>query len=211
MWQERKGAVHTWHLYELKQHCKAEWDKIPPQCYELLIKSYRKPSLQVTAAKSGSVSYWIMGGISFLTALNRVVLKLSLMTHTWMNHYGKEEPTALIPDERPPCTFTHVHGKQKSGNSSKIPERTEQTSEDVVLVKSDIIYKERLRWRWVAKWLASSQQLWTGWRSLSRNHMTHLPVECVEVKQMNVGSYHTHIHPLSNTHYCMTCVGQMVK
>lgn len=96
MWQDRKGAVHTWHLYELKQHCKAEWDKIPPQWYELLIKSYRKPSLQVTAAKSGSVSYWIMGGISFLTALNRVVLKLSLMTHTWMNHYGKEEPTALI-------------------------------------------------------------------------------------------------------------------
>jgi hypothetical protein len=59
-----KRAVHTRHpknIAELKQFCKDEWSKIPPDHCEGLIRNYRKHLLEVIAAKGGSTSYLIQG------------------------------------------------------------------------------------------------------------------------------------------------------
>ncbi|KAK3542958.1 hypothetical protein QTP70_007913 [Hemibagrus guttatus] len=42
---------------ELQQFCKDEWAKIPPQCCNRLIASYRKRLIAVVAAKGGPTSY----------------------------------------------------------------------------------------------------------------------------------------------------------
>lgn len=44
-------------LNKLKLHWKREAVQIPPQRYKRLIKEYREPLLQVTAAKGVSVGY----------------------------------------------------------------------------------------------------------------------------------------------------------
>ena len=60
LWYELKRAVHTRHpknIAELKQFCKEEWSKIPPDRRAGLIRNYRKRLDEVTAAKEGSTSY----------------------------------------------------------------------------------------------------------------------------------------------------------
>ena len=55
-----KRAVHTRHpknIAELKQFCKEEWCKIPPDRCAGLIHNYRKRLVEVIAAKGGSTSY----------------------------------------------------------------------------------------------------------------------------------------------------------
>ncbi len=44
-------------MAELKQLCKEEWAKIPPQRCETLIANYRKHLIAVVAAKGGTTSY----------------------------------------------------------------------------------------------------------------------------------------------------------
>jgi hypothetical protein len=54
------GVVHTRHLKkiaELKQFCKDEWSKIPPNRCAGLIRNYRKRLVEVIVAKGGSTSY----------------------------------------------------------------------------------------------------------------------------------------------------------
>ena len=60
LWHDLKKAVHTRHLKniaELKQFCKEEWSKIPPDRCAGLILNYRKRLVEVIAAKGGSTSY----------------------------------------------------------------------------------------------------------------------------------------------------------
>ena len=55
-----KRAVHTRHtknIPELKQFCKEEWSRIPPDRCAGLIHNYRKRLAEVIAAKGGSTSY----------------------------------------------------------------------------------------------------------------------------------------------------------
>ncbi len=57
-----KQSIHAWkpsNVAELKQFCKEEWAKIPPQWCERLIASYRKRLIAVVAAKGGITSYQI--------------------------------------------------------------------------------------------------------------------------------------------------------
>ncbi|KAF7647647.1 hypothetical protein LDENG_00168970 [Lucifuga dentata] len=56
LWNDLKRAVHTRHpknMAELKQFCKEEWSKIPPERCTGLISSYRKRLVEVIAAKGG--------------------------------------------------------------------------------------------------------------------------------------------------------------
>lgn len=60
LWHDLKQAVHTRKLSnvaELKQFCKEEWTKTPPQRRERLITSYRKRLVAFVAAKGGTTSY----------------------------------------------------------------------------------------------------------------------------------------------------------
>lgn len=60
-WQVLKRTVYKRshkNLTELKQCCKEECAKIPPQQCEWLIKSHRKQSLQVIAAKGVFLSWY---------------------------------------------------------------------------------------------------------------------------------------------------------
>ena len=60
LWHDLKRAVHTRHpknIAELKQFCKEEWSKIPPDRCAGLIRNYRKRLVEVIAAKGGSTSY----------------------------------------------------------------------------------------------------------------------------------------------------------
>ncbi|KAF7644156.1 hypothetical protein LDENG_00226760 [Lucifuga dentata] len=60
LWNDLKRAIHTRHpknMAELKQFCKEEWSKIPPQHCAGLISSYWKCLVEVIAAKGGSFSY----------------------------------------------------------------------------------------------------------------------------------------------------------
>ena len=60
MWHDLKRAVHTRHpknIVELKQFCKEEWFKIPPDHCAGLIRNYVKQFVEVIAAKGGSTSY----------------------------------------------------------------------------------------------------------------------------------------------------------
>lgn len=69
------NAVHNKtpaNLNEVKQLCKEEWTKIPPQPHERLIKSYRKQLLLVNAAKGGSTSYRIIG-YTYLPLFNQAL------------------------------------------------------------------------------------------------------------------------------------------
>ncbi len=62
LWHELKQSFHAWkpsNVAELKQFCKEEWAKIPPQRCERLIASYRKHLIAVAAAKGGTTSYYI--------------------------------------------------------------------------------------------------------------------------------------------------------
>ena len=59
-WHDLKSSVHTGHsknIAELKQLCKEEWSKIPPDRCAGLIRNYRKRLVEVIAAKLGSTSY----------------------------------------------------------------------------------------------------------------------------------------------------------
>ncbi|KAF7658083.1 hypothetical protein LDENG_00017910 [Lucifuga dentata] len=59
LWQDLKQAIHARkpsNEAELKQFCKEEWNKIPPQCARLISK-YRKHLVTVVAAKCGTTSY----------------------------------------------------------------------------------------------------------------------------------------------------------
>jgi hypothetical protein len=44
-------------IAELKQFCKEEWDKIPPDSCAVLIRNYREHLVEVIAAIGGSTSY----------------------------------------------------------------------------------------------------------------------------------------------------------
>ncbi len=60
LWRDLKQSFHAWkpsNVTELKQFCKEEWAKIPPQQCERLIASYRKRLIAVVAAKGGTTSY----------------------------------------------------------------------------------------------------------------------------------------------------------
>ena len=60
LWHDLKRAVHTGHpknIAELKQFCKEEWSKFPPDRCVGLIHNYRKRLVEVIAAKGGSTSY----------------------------------------------------------------------------------------------------------------------------------------------------------
>ncbi len=59
LWHNLK-QFHAWkpsNVAELKQFCKEEWAKIPPQRCERLIASYRKRLIAVVAAKGDTTSY----------------------------------------------------------------------------------------------------------------------------------------------------------
>ncbi len=60
LWHDLKQTIHARkpsNVAELKQFCKEEWAKIPPQRCERLIASYRKGLIAVVAAKCGTTSY----------------------------------------------------------------------------------------------------------------------------------------------------------
>ncbi len=60
LWQDlklKKTARKPSNVAELKQFCKEEWTKIPPQRCERLIASYCKRLIAVVAAKGGTTSY----------------------------------------------------------------------------------------------------------------------------------------------------------
>ena len=60
LWNDLKRVVHTRHpknISELKQFCKEEWSKIPPDRCAGLIRNYIKRLVEVIAAKGGSTSY----------------------------------------------------------------------------------------------------------------------------------------------------------
>ncbi len=60
LWHDLKQSFHarkSSNVAELKQFCKEEWAKIPPQRCERLIVSYRKCLIAVVAAKGGTTSY----------------------------------------------------------------------------------------------------------------------------------------------------------
>ncbi|KAK3552485.1 hypothetical protein QTP86_012155 [Hemibagrus guttatus] len=60
LWHDLKKVVHARkpsNVAELQQFCKDEWAKIPPQCCNRLIASYRKCLIAVVAAKGGPTSY----------------------------------------------------------------------------------------------------------------------------------------------------------
>ncbi len=60
LWHDFKQSNHARkpsNAAELKQFCKEEWAKIPPQRCERLIASYRKRLIAVVAAKCGTTSY----------------------------------------------------------------------------------------------------------------------------------------------------------
>ncbi len=60
LWHDLKQSFHAWkpsNVAELKQFCKEEWAKIPPQRCERLIASYRKRLIAVVAANGGTTSY----------------------------------------------------------------------------------------------------------------------------------------------------------
>ena len=61
LWPDLKRVVNTRHpknIAELKQFCKEEWSKIPPDRCAGLICNYRKRLVEVIAAKGGSTSYY---------------------------------------------------------------------------------------------------------------------------------------------------------
>ena len=60
LWHDLTRAVHTRHpknIAELKQFCKEEWSKIPPDRCAGPIRNYRNCFVQIIAAKRGSTSY----------------------------------------------------------------------------------------------------------------------------------------------------------
>ena len=60
LWHDLNRAVHTRYpknIAELKQFCKEEWSKIPPDRGTGLIRNYRKHLVEFIAAKGGSASY----------------------------------------------------------------------------------------------------------------------------------------------------------
>jgi transposase len=60
LWHDLKRAIHTRNpknIAELKQFCKVEWSKIPPDRCAGLIRNYRKRLFEVIAAKGGPTSY----------------------------------------------------------------------------------------------------------------------------------------------------------
>ena len=60
LWYDLKRANHTRHpknIAELKQFCKEDWSKIPPDRCAGLTRNYRKHLVEVIAAKVGSISY----------------------------------------------------------------------------------------------------------------------------------------------------------
>ncbi len=60
LWHDLKQSFHVRkpsNVAELKQFCKEEWTKIPPQRCERLITSYHKCLIAAVAAKSGTTRY----------------------------------------------------------------------------------------------------------------------------------------------------------
>ncbi len=60
LWHDLKQSLHARkpsNVAELKQFCKEEWAKIPPQRWERLLASYRKCLIAVVGAKGGTNSY----------------------------------------------------------------------------------------------------------------------------------------------------------
>ncbi len=70
LWHDLKQSFHAWkpsNLAELKQFCKEEWAKIPPQRCERLVASYRKRLIAVVAAKGWLNQLLDLGGNYFFT------------------------------------------------------------------------------------------------------------------------------------------------
>ncbi len=60
LWHDLKQSIHARkpsNVAKLKQFCKEEWARIPPQRCERLIASYHKLLIAVVAAKGGTTSY----------------------------------------------------------------------------------------------------------------------------------------------------------
>ncbi len=58
LWHDFKQSIRKpSNVAELKQFCKEEWAKIPPQRCERLIASYHKCVIAVVAAKDATTSY----------------------------------------------------------------------------------------------------------------------------------------------------------
>ncbi len=60
LWHDLKQSFYAWkpsNVAKLKQFCKEEWAKIPPQRCERLIDSYHKRLIAVVAAKGCTTSY----------------------------------------------------------------------------------------------------------------------------------------------------------
>ncbi len=69
LWHDLKQSIHARkpsNVAELKQFCKEEWAKIPPQRCERLIASYHKRLIAVVAAKSDT-TLLDLGGNYFFT------------------------------------------------------------------------------------------------------------------------------------------------
>ncbi len=71
---------------ELKQFCKEEWAKIPPQWRERLIASYRKCLIAVVATKGGTTSYSFFLQLLFHVVPGRLG---QLFSFNKLNHYFK--------------------------------------------------------------------------------------------------------------------------
>lgn len=62
LWCNVQRAVHEWMQdTSMSWRCEEEWANMSPQWCEILMKSQRKPSLQLTVDKEGSIIYWIKG------------------------------------------------------------------------------------------------------------------------------------------------------
>ena len=60
LWPDLKRAVHTRHsknIAELKQFCKEEWSKIPPDRCAGLTRNYIQRLVELIAAKGGLINY----------------------------------------------------------------------------------------------------------------------------------------------------------
>ncbi len=89
LWHDLKQSIHARkpsNVAELKQFCKEEWVKIPPQRCERLIASYHTRLIAVVAAKCSTTSYQIYNQLLFHVGPGRFGPLFSL--NKW-NHYFK--------------------------------------------------------------------------------------------------------------------------
>lgn len=87
LWHGLRRAIHTRHpknIAELKQFCKGEWSKIPPERCSGLICNYRERLVEVIAVKGGSTRYEIQGFTYFFHPALTVYTVCSIKTRKHM-------------------------------------------------------------------------------------------------------------------------------